>query len=181
MDSIASSLLGLDCLGVVARSDRARSKQGQRVLDVRPERPILPGGGAPVHEAAVGVGPLDKDGRIGVEKVERAKLLEACCSPIGACALRAADALVDAAMMAFGIRNVADRPRRSRSWREWSDPGGRIAILEASEASHHPCPLARFHSRVVVPRVASLFLLRKAYEYLETSIRAFPPPEVFRG
>ncbi|MCB9654951.1 MAG: ubiquinone/menaquinone biosynthesis methyltransferase [Deltaproteobacteria bacterium] len=158
---------------------------GQRVLDVATGTADLALMAARLHEGVsfVGVDPSTKMVEIGVEKVERAKLGGRVVLRLGdACALPAADASFDAAMMAFGIRNVADRPRALEELARVVRPGGRIAILEASEASRGIlAPLARFHSRVVVPRVASLFSSRKAYEYLETSIRAFPPPEVFRG
>lgn len=86
----------------------------------------------------------------------------------------------DGCMMAFGIRNVADRPAALREMARVVKPGGRVAILELSEPrSGIFGPLARFHIHRVVPTVGALLSGAREYSYLQESIAAFPPPEQF--
>lgn len=87
---------------------------------------------------------------------------------------------VDRISMAFGIRNVPDRALALREMYRVLKPQGRVAILELRE----PEPgligsLARFHVHHVVPRVGAWLSGKDAYRYLQTSIAAFPAPEVF--
>ncbi len=86
----------------------------------------------------------------------------------------------DGCMMAFGIRNVADRPAALREMARVVRPGGRVAILELSEPrSGLLGPLARFHVHRVVPAVGAALSGAREYGYLQASIAAFPPPEEF--
>ncbi|MCU0654292.1 MAG: ubiquinone/menaquinone biosynthesis methyltransferase [Polyangiaceae bacterium] len=90
------------------------------------------------------------------------------------------DSSFDGCMMAFGIRNVADRPAALREMARVVRPGGRVAILELSEPRSGVLgPLARFHIHRVVPTVGALLSGAREYSYLQSSIAAFPPPEVF--
>ncbi len=90
------------------------------------------------------------------------------------------DRSVDAVSMAFGIRNVEDRPRALREMARVTRPGGRISILELSEPQRGPLSsLARFHIHEVVPRVGAALSGSAEYAYLQRSIAAFPAPEVF--
>jgi len=87
---------------------------------------------------------------------------------------------VDAVSMAFGIRNVEDRPRALREMARVTRPGGRISILELSEPQRGPlAALARFHIHQVVPRIGGALSGSTEYAYLQRSIAAFPSPEVF--
>jgi demethylmenaquinone methyltransferase/2-methoxy-6-polyprenyl-1,4-benzoquinol methylase len=59
-------------------------------------------------------------------------------------------------------------------------PGGRIAILELSEPRRGVMgALARFHIRVLVPRLGALLSGSREYRYLQESIAAFPPADDF--
>lgn len=90
------------------------------------------------------------------------------------------DRSFDGCMMAFGIRNVADRPAALREMARVVRPGGRIAILELSEPRSGVLgPLARFHIHSVVPAVGALLSGAREYGYLQASIAAFPPPDEF--
>lgn len=90
------------------------------------------------------------------------------------------DASFDAITIAFGIRNVPDRARALREMARVARPGAAIAILELGEPrSGILGPLARFHIRVLVPRIGALLSGAQEYRYLQTSIAAFPPPDVF--
>jgi demethylmenaquinone methyltransferase/2-methoxy-6-polyprenyl-1,4-benzoquinol methylase len=90
-----------------------------------------------------------------------------------------ASASFDAVSMAFGIRNVPDRPRALAELCRVTRPGGRVAILELSEPRGVLGPLARWHVHRVVPWLGALLSGAKEYNYLQRSIAAFPPPEEF--
>ena len=90
------------------------------------------------------------------------------------------DGSVDGVSMAFGIRNVPDRPLALREMARVTRPGGRISILELSEPQHGALSaLARFHIHRVVPRIGGALSGSAEYAYLQRSIAAFPAPEVF--
>jgi demethylmenaquinone methyltransferase/2-methoxy-6-polyprenyl-1,4-benzoquinol methylase len=90
------------------------------------------------------------------------------------------DAGVDAVSMAFGIRNVEDRPRALREMARVTKEGGRVAILELNEPRRGLlAKLARFHIHEIVPRIGSALSGSGEYAYLQRSIAAFPPPEQF--
>lgn len=86
----------------------------------------------------------------------------------------------DGITIAFGIRNVPDRPKALREMARVVKPGGRVAILELSEPRKGILgPLARFHVHHVVPFVGGLISGSREYRYLQSSIAAFPPPDAF--
>jgi demethylmenaquinone methyltransferase/2-methoxy-6-polyprenyl-1,4-benzoquinol methylase len=59
-------------------------------------------------------------------------------------------------------------------------PGGRVVILELGEPKRGLLgPLARFHIRVLVPRLGALLSGAWEYRYLQESIAAFPSSEDF--
>ncbi len=130
----------------------------------------------------VGVDPSNRMLSVGRDKVEAAGL--------GArVTLQAGDAedlsafesgSFDGVSMAFGIRNVPDRPRALREMARVTRPGGRIAILELSEPKGGLMgPLARLHVHQIVPWVGGLISGASEYRYLQRSIAAFPSPETF--
>jgi demethylmenaquinone methyltransferase/2-methoxy-6-polyprenyl-1,4-benzoquinol methylase len=87
---------------------------------------------------------------------------------------------VDAVSIAFGIRNVEDRPQALREMARVTRPGGRISILELVEPQGGAlAALARFHVHQVVPRIGAALSGSAEYAYLQRSIAAFPSPEVF--
>jgi demethylmenaquinone methyltransferase/2-methoxy-6-polyprenyl-1,4-benzoquinol methylase len=101
----------------------------------------------------------------------------------GAARLVAGDALYlpfasgsfDAITIAFGLRNVADRPAALREMRRLLRPGGRAYVLEFSRPVAWFAPLYFWYLRRVMPLYAQLFTSeRGAYEYLGESIEAFP-------
>jgi demethylmenaquinone methyltransferase/2-methoxy-6-polyprenyl-1,4-benzoquinol methylase len=86
----------------------------------------------------------------------------------------------DRVCMAFGIRNVPNRPRALREMARVTRPGGRIAILELAEPRGGLLGgVARFHIHSVVPFVGSLLSGSREYRYLQRSIAAFPPAAEF--
>lgn len=94
--------------------------------------------------------------------------------------LEAADASVDGISMAFGIRNVVDRPKALREMARALKPGGRVAILELSEPRRGLLGMmARVHIHHVVPTLGALLSGAWEYRYLQRSIAAFPPAAEF--
>lgn len=86
----------------------------------------------------------------------------------------------DGVTMAFGIRNVPDRPKALAEMARVVRPGGRVAILELSDPKPGPMAvMARFHIHTVVPWLGSVLSGSREYRYLHESIAAFPPPERF--
>jgi demethylmenaquinone methyltransferase/2-methoxy-6-polyprenyl-1,4-benzoquinol methylase len=95
-------------------------------------------------------------------------------------AIDLSDGSVDAVSIAFGIRNVEDRPRALREMARVTRAGGRVAVLELCEPERGAlAALARFHIHEVVPRVGGAVSGSAEYAYLQRSIAAFPPPRLF--
>ena len=116
---------------------------------------------------------------IAAQKFERRKLKievvqgDAQALPQAACS-------IDAATIAFGIRNVPDRPKALRELARVVRPGGRIGVLELSEPRRGVmASLARFHTHHFVPRLGALLSGKREYAYLQKSVAAFPPAEEF--
>ncbi|MEW6319964.1 MAG: bifunctional demethylmenaquinone methyltransferase/2-methoxy-6-polyprenyl-1,4-benzoquinol methylase UbiE [Acidobacteriota bacterium] len=99
---------------------------------------------------------------------------DALALPVGA-------GTVDAATVAFGIRNVTDPVAAAREMHRALTPGGRLAILEFGLPS---APGLRqvylWYFRRVLPRVgAALSRHSSAYTYLPDSVGAFPAGGAF--
>lgn len=81
----------------------------------------------------------------------------------------------DAVTIAFGLRNMADRQQALREMRRVLRPGGRLYVLEFSQAYRWFRPLYLVYLRRVLPWIAGgVTGDRAAYEYLNASIEAFP-------
>ena len=82
----------------------------------------------------------------------------------------------DAVTIAFGLRNVTDKPRALGEMFRVLKPGGRVLILEFSAVrANWLKPLYDFHSFEVLPRLGE-FIANDAesYRYLAESIRKHP-------
>ena len=92
------------------------------------------------------------------------------------------DASVDAAAIAFGIRNVADPRRTLAELHRVVRPGGRIAILEFGMPTLPGLgALYRWYFRCVLPRVGRVISRHaSAYAYLPASVCEFPSGQGFR-
>lgn len=97
-----------------------------------------------------------------------------------ALALPFADGSFDAATIAFGVRNFADRARGLSELRRVLRAGGRLHVLEFSHPSRWLRPLYRLHLHAVCPWVAAALTGdRDAYRYLGASIEGFPDRDAF--
>ena len=134
--------------------------------------------------AARGVG-VDFAGAMlvrGLEKI-RARGLDRRIALVRGDATRLplADGTMDAAMIAFGIRNVDEPERAGREIARVLRSGGRLAILEFGLP--RPRVLRRlylWYFRRVLPRIGQLVSRHAdAYSYLPASVGTFPKPDVF--
>lgn len=91
------------------------------------------------------------------------------------------DASVEAAAVAFGIRNVVDREQGCREFARVVAPGGRLAILEfGTPQTPGLRELYQWYFRAVLPKIGGLISgNREAYAYLPASVGEFPPPGEF--
>jgi len=121
--------------------------------------------------------------RIGQDKVaasafpRRITLVNAPCE-----SLPFAEGLFDGVTIAFGIRNVVDRPAGLSEMCRVLKPGGRAAILEFSNPkSQFFKKIYYFYFRKVLPWIGGLISKRSAYEYLPDSVLEFPDQETFKA
>lgn len=142
--------------------DIARMHPGARVIGLDPSPRML----------AVARAKLDRRGLSDRVTLVRG---DAQALPYASCEL-------DAATIAFGIRNVPDRPAALREMARVVRPGGRICVLELGEPRRGLLArAARFHTHHVVPRLGALLSGAREYRYLQRSIAAFPPAAEFAG
>jgi demethylmenaquinone methyltransferase/2-methoxy-6-polyprenyl-1,4-benzoquinol methylase len=95
-----------------------------------------------------------------------------------------ASSTIDAATVAFGIRNVETPDRAYAEVLRVLKPGGRFAVLEFSLPERAVIgPAYLWYFRYVVPRVGRLLSGHSvAYAYLPASVESFPEPaEAVRG
>jgi demethylmenaquinone methyltransferase/2-methoxy-6-polyprenyl-1,4-benzoquinol methylase len=120
--------------------------------------------------------------RIGQQKLDRRGFSGRAALVRGdATRLPIADASVDAAMIAFGIRNVQHPERAAREMARVLKAGGRLAVLEFSMPRLPVVgPVYGWYFRRVLPRIGALLSRHSnAYTYLPTSVGAFFAPEQF--
>lgn len=93
------------------------------------------------------------------------------------------DASFDSYTIAFGIRNVTDRPAALREALRVLKPGGRFLCMEFSQVTQPGLrELYDAYSFAVIPRVGALVAGDAgSYQYLVESIRKFPDQETFAG
>lgn len=93
------------------------------------------------------------------------------------------NATMDAATVAFGVRNFGDLDQGLRELARTIKPGGRIVILEFSRPRNRLVRvLYEFYSYRILPRIGGLVSKdRRAYEYLPASVGEFLSPPEFLG
>lgn len=82
---------------------------------------------------------------------------------------------------AFGVRNFEDRELGLKEMHRVLAPGGKIVILELSMPRNKILrQLYDLYFKLVLPHIGGMVSGDKsAYEYLQASVHAFPPPEDF--
>ena len=95
--------------------------------------------------------------------------------------LAVADASVDVATVAFGVRNFGDLGAGLRELARTIKPGGKVVILEFSRPRNRVFrALYEFYSYKILPRIGGLVSRdKRAYESLPASVGEFPAPEEF--
>jgi len=175
--------LGLD-RGWRRRTVRALQLGEQpRVLDLATGTGDLAIDIAVMHPGArvIGLDPSPRMLAVAQAKLARRGLTDRVTLVRGdAQALPYASCELDAATIAFGIRNVPDRPAALAEMARVVRPGGRICVLELGEPGGGVLArMARLHCRYVVPRLGALLSGAREYRYLQHSIAAFPPAAEF--
>ncbi len=86
------------------------------------------------------------------------------------------DDAFDAALVAFGVRNFEDLEGGLQGIRRVLRPGGTLVVLEFSQPRAAPIKqLYAWYSRHVLPRIGGILSpAQSAYEYLPSSVAAFP-------
>ncbi|KIH77058.1 demethylmenaquinone methyltransferase [Geoalkalibacter ferrihydriticus] len=91
------------------------------------------------------------------------------------------DNCFDGITIAFGIRNVVDRPAGLREMCRVLKPGGRAVVLEFSNPrSRFFREVYYFYFRRLLPFIGGLLSRRSAYQYLPDSVLEFPDQQQFR-
>ncbi len=119
-------------------------------------------------------------------KIARAKLRTCSKSALvagNALRLPFAPCSFDALTIAFGIRNIMDRPGALSEFYRMLKPGGTLAVLElATPQSQILMSLYLFYFTRVLPKIGALLSSHsKAYQYLPASVIHFPKPPEFAG
>ncbi len=129
----------------------------------------------------VGLDPSARMLDVGRDKTERLGLTDRIEYVQGdAQTLPFPDRTFDAISMAFGIRNVPDRPAALREMARVARPGAKIALLELTEPSGTGLSVvARLHVHWIVPTMGAIISGSREYAYLSRSIAAFPAPDAF--
>jgi demethylmenaquinone methyltransferase / 2-methoxy-6-polyprenyl-1,4-benzoquinol methylase len=92
-------------------------------------------------------------------------------------ALPFADGTFDAATVGFGVRNVEDLELALRELRRVLRPGGRLAVLEITQARGALKPFYSLWFDRIVPLFGKVVPGGSAYTYLPASVRRFPSAE----
>jgi len=145
---------------------------GDLAIDIARARPLA---------QVFGLDPSENMLAIAGEKLAKKKLADRVSLVVGdAQKLPYKDCEMDAATIAFGIRNVPDRLAGLRELARVVRPGGRVAVLELGMPRGGLLSrAASIHTRYVVPRLGALLSGAREYKYLQSSIAAFPPNEEF--
>jgi demethylmenaquinone methyltransferase / 2-methoxy-6-polyprenyl-1,4-benzoquinol methylase len=92
-------------------------------------------------------------------------------------ALPFADGTFDAATVGFGVRNGEDLELALRELRRVLRPGGRLAVLEITQARGALKPFYSLWFDRIVPLFGKVVPGGSAYTYLPASVRRFPSAE----
>ncbi len=120
--------------------------------------------------------------RVGQEKIDRSPYRDRIVLVNAPCeSMPHPDAQFDGVTIAFGIRNVVDRPAGLKEMCRVLKPGGRAVILEFSNPKSRLFKsLYNFYFRKVLPWIGGLISTRSAYQYLPDSVLEFPDQDTFK-
>lgn len=119
--------------------------------------------------------------RVGADKVKKLNLQDTITFEKEDCLnLTYKNNTYDAVTAAFGIRNFQDLEKGLCEMYRVLKPGGKLAILELTTPVHFPMKqLFKFYSTVIIPLLGKIVSKDiNAYEYLPSTIQAFPQGEV---
>ncbi len=93
------------------------------------------------------------------------------------------DRYFDAVTIAFGLRNVTDKPAALREMQRVLKPGGKALVLEFSQVRDElPRKFYDWYSFNVLPKLgAAIADDADSYQYLAESIRKHPPQEALKS
>jgi demethylmenaquinone methyltransferase/2-methoxy-6-polyprenyl-1,4-benzoquinol methylase len=111
----------------------------------------------------------------GRRKLPGRRILPACADALN---LPLPDASVNGAMVAFGVRNLADLDAGLRELGRVVRPGGRVVVLEFMTPAWQPFrALYLSYFKYILPTIGRLVSHHgSAYSYLPASVLAFPEP-----
>ncbi len=93
---------------------------------------------------------------------------------MSATSLSFTDSSFDAVTIAFGLRNVSDQQRALQEFHRVLKKDGQLLVLEFFPLEGGLfAPFFNFYSRQLLPRIASLFSDKTAYQYLPDSVANF--------
>ena len=93
-----------------------------------------------------------------------------------------ADASFDSVTIAFGLRNITNKPQALAEMARVLKPGGKWFCLEFSPPQGPLKPFYDMYSFHLIPWVGELLAKdRNAYQYLVESIRKFPTPDALQS
>ena len=96
-------------------------------------------------------------------------------------AIKFPDDTFDAVTVAFGVRNFEDLEKGLREMLRVLKPGGKLVVLEFSRPKQAAFKgLYNFYMKAVAPQAGRwLSKNKEAYQYLHSSVKAFPEGETF--
>jgi demethylmenaquinone methyltransferase/2-methoxy-6-polyprenyl-1,4-benzoquinol methylase len=95
-------------------------------------------------------------------------------------AINSGDGSFDAVTVAFGVRNFENLEKGLSEIHRVLKPGGKLVVLEFSRPSGPFRLIYNFYMQRLAPGVGKLFSKnREAYQYLHSSVKAFPEGETF--
>ncbi len=153
-------------------------RAGERVLDLAAGTGV-----STVELARGGAQAVACDFSLGMLRAGRARRAAVPFVAGDALALPFATAAFDAAVVSFGLRNVADVPRALTELHRVVRPGGRLVICEFSRPTCRPFRVVYLNYLMrLLPAVARRVSSNaEAYVYLAESIRAWPAQQELAG